>query len=137
MTIHGGLFEYNGKAGVTPSYGSHCTCYHVIARHNKNGFMYVGAPEVAEGGKYGQLLCFGCIADSNNAGNSTNAGFAITGSGNRAYLVDCKTLHNKCGFYAESGTTIVLTNCYAHGNETLKTGTGTIEVKNAELIESV
>ena len=73
--IHGGLYEYNRKAGVTPSYGTHCCCYDVISRKNINGFYYIG--NVADYGKSGNALFFNCIARDNE-----NDGFKVDGSKN-------------------------------------------------------
>ena len=91
--INGGLYEYNGKAGVTPSYGSHCVCYNVYSRNNYAGFYYYGTAEAVEGGKYGQVMCYNCIADGNTRGG-TNTGFRCGGNGNTMKLYDCLSINN-------------------------------------------
>ncbi len=97
ITIIGGLYEYNGKAGVTPSYGSHCTCYNVYSRFNYAGFYYTGETEDAEGGQYGQMYCHGCVAEGNTKGG-TKTGFRVDGAGNSMMLVGCKSIDNGTGY---------------------------------------
>lgn len=126
-TIIGGLYEYNGKGGVTPSYGSHCNCYHVHSRHNYNGFLYVGSAAVAEGGKYGQLYCNSCVAEYNTAGG-TKMGFRISDAGNSAVLVNCKSIGNIYGYYADTKTHgMKLIDCGGKDNQHDKFGNITIE----------
>ena len=122
ITIIGGLFEYNGKAGVTPSYGSHCTCYGVTSRRNYAGFYCTGAAEAAEGGKYTQMVCHNCIAEGNTRGG-TKAGFRVDGAGNSMELIGCLALNNGTGYVignpACSGKLI---NCTGVGNATARSG---------------
>lgn len=93
VVIEGGLYEYNGKGGVTPSYGSHCVCRNVYSRNNYAGFYYVGTAEAGEGGKYGQIMCYDCIADNNTSGG-TNTGFRCGGNGNIMRLFNCLSINN-------------------------------------------
>ncbi len=126
-TIIGGLYEYNGKGGVTPSYGSHCNCYNVHSRHNHNGFLYTGTAAAAEGGKFGQLYCNGCVAAYNTAGG-TQVGFRVSDSGNSAVLVNCRSIGNKYGYYADSTTHgMRLTDCFTKDNQFPKFGNITVE----------
>lgn len=123
--VHGGLFEYNGKAGITPSYGSHCCCYDVISRHNCNGFLYTGEATQAEGGKYGQMLCINCIAVENTKTGTTasfNAGFAVESSNNRMELYNCISINNAYGYYVNTGAYAKIVNCYSSGDTTIKNG---------------
>lgn len=116
MTIIGGLFEYNGKGGVTPSYGSHCTCYSVYSRHNYNGFFYAGAP-TSDQGKHGQLLCNSCVAEKNGIGAIEGAGFRVNGYGNTVILVNCKSLYNYRGFQvAQNDQSITAIDCGSLGD---------------------
>ena len=127
ISIFGGLFEYNGKAGVTPSFGSHCTCYDVISRNNFNGFYYTGEATIAEGGKYGQLLCFNCIALNNISEREYfGAGFKVTQNGNKVALVNCKSIGNVYGYLTDNDSFMELIDCSANGNTTLKNGNITI-----------
>lgn len=133
-TIIGGLYEYNGKAGITPSYGSHCNCYDVYSRHNNNGFFYIGEATEAEGGKYGQLYCNGCVAENNTAGGETQSGFIISNAGNSAVLVNCKSIGNKYGYYANLATNgMVLIDCGSKDNTFHKFGK--ITNKNTTIVE--
>ena len=62
--IEDSLFEYNGKAGVTPSYGTHCSCHNVVSRHNSHGFFCGGAP--TDNGETTDLLLFNCVSYKND-----------------------------------------------------------------------
>jgi hypothetical protein len=109
--VIGGLYEYNGKGGIVPSYGSHCTCYNVESRHNCNGFLSTGTPDATEGGEGTQLTCYNCIASDNTnqygqnyAGNvaETNAGFAAMNYRCKLIAVQCLAKGNKLGFFTNS-----------------------------------
>jgi hypothetical protein len=131
--IRGGLFEYNGKAGVTPSYGSHCSCYNVISRNNFRGFYCCGASTdvtPAEGGKYSQMLCIACIAKD----NTNNAGFSVQGSGNSMILKDCISINHINGYYVDDNTRATLYNCKGLDNTNATAGNGTIVIKNGSEI---
>lgn len=131
--IRGGLFEYNAKGGVTPSYGSHCSCFNVMSRQNYNGFDYVGDVADDEGGKGGQLICYNCIAEDNKRGGSM-FGFGINGSGNRAILIQCISKNNGTAYYAANGTAMELNDCRALNCEKIKDGGGSISVANSEIV---
>lgn len=114
-TVIGGLFEYNGKAGLTPSNGSHCSCYNVYSRKNYTGFMCTGDVEEAEGGKYTQIICYNCVAELNNrAGNET--GFYVDGLNNRMTLISCKAIGNPTAYYVGQTASIKLVDCTAFDN---------------------
>lgn len=131
-TIIGGLFEWNGKGGVTPSYGSHCTCYNVCSRHNYNGFYYTGVAAEDEGGMYGQMACYGCISENNTRGDS-GCGYLVDGSGNSAVLVGCKSIGNVYGYKASSVGNLRLVDCGSLNDNTEKSGNVTIQ--NTALVE--
>ncbi len=120
-TIIGGLFEYNGKSGITPSYGEHCSCYNVYSRHNYSGFMCAGETEYAEGGKYTQLICHSCIAELNDRGGYY-AGFVVKDNGNRMILIDCKSIGNTNAYYIGQTANAKLIDCTATGQQTLLDG---------------
>lgn len=124
-TIIGGLYEYNGKAGVTPSYGSHCTCYNVHSRRNYSGFVYTGATAEEEGGNDGQMELFSCLSDNNTRGTG-NYGYCVRGGGNVARLVNCKSIGNAIGFYADGDNAMQLIDCGSLGDTNAKGGNGTI-----------
>ena len=131
--IYGGLFEYNGKGGVTPSFGSHCACYNVVSRKNYSGFLYCGEATQEEGGKYGQMLCVMCLAED-NIDPSLGYGFGVSQNGNRAKLINCKSIGNKIGYYCGSDTILELIDCGASDNTTVKDIRGTLYIKNTELV---
>lgn len=133
ITIIGGLYEYNGKAGVTPSYGSHCTCHNVYSRNNNNGFLYTGDATEAEGGKYGQMVCHNCVAENNRVGG-TKAGFIVNGTGNTMMLVGCKSINNKYGYYVGSDTaSATLIDCTGLDNDVIKFGNN-VTIKNTAVV---
>lgn len=132
-TIIGGLYEYNGKAGVTPSYGSHCTCYNVLSRNNYNGFYYTGTATEDEGGTYGQLICYNCVAENNKVG-SHKSGFVVDGTGNSLMLVNCKSINNGVGYNSRAGNVVTLIDCGSHGDDTVRRGSG-FDIKNTTLVE--
>lgn len=134
IEIWGGLFEYNGKAGVTPSYGSHCSCYNVISRRNYNGFWYVGEVAPEEGGKYGQMLCIGCVAENNGGAGQSGIGFGVTASGNKATVISCKSINNSIGYYAGANTLLEMIDCGSLGNTDIKYGDGTFTIKNTSIV---
>lgn len=120
-TIIGGLFEHNKKGGVTPSYGSHCTCYNVHSRNNYCGFNYVGEATDEEGGEGGQMACYGCIAESNTAGG-VKSGFNVEGAGNTAILVNCISRGNDIGYRVGTGDAMRAIACISGGDVTSKSG---------------
>lgn len=115
-TLIGGLYEYNGKGGVTPSYGSHCSCYNVYARHNNNGFYYTGTAEEAEGGKYGQMICYNCVAEANDK-ITNGSGFNVDGVGNTGVCVNCKSIANQYAYRAGyNSNQLIIIDCGALNN---------------------
>ena len=131
--VRGGLFEYNGKAGITPSYGTHCSCYDVYSRKNYSGFACVGAATAQEGGKYSQLICYNCVAEDNTRGDaySQGYGFYTNGAGNKLILIDCKSIGNRIGYFADTNTSIELIDSRALNNTQYDVyGNGTKTIKN-------
>lgn len=120
-TIIGGLFEYNGKGGLTSSYGEHCSCYNVYSRHNYSGFLCAGEVEQAEGGKYTQLVCYNCVSESNDRGGHY-AGFVVKDTGNRMILIGCKSINNTNSYYVGQDATAKMTDCTTIGQTTLIDG---------------
>lgn len=131
-TIIGGLYEYNGKAGVTPAGGSHCTCYNVISRNNYCGFLYTNGAAAEEGGKGGQMMCIGCVAENNTRGG-TNTGFRVTTAGNAAILIGCKSIGHDVGYASGTDTQMRLVDCGSLNDTTVKSGSG-IVVENTTLV---
>lgn len=134
-TLIGGLFEFNGKGGVLPAGGNHCTCYNVLSRHNDYGFFYGG--EASDSGNGGQMICYTCVADSNTGGNGeAKVGYAIANDNNTVILINCKAFGNVIGYrgtYNTVGSEMVLIDCGASGNSTSATSQ-TVTVKNTTLV---
>lgn len=133
--IRGGLYEYNGKAGITPSYGSHCSCFNVYSRNNYSGFYYCGNVDSAEGGMYGQMICYGCISENNRRGG-LKSGFVIGDNNNTATLIDCISINNNIGYNIANATAgnMTLINCKSLNDTTIKLNDERIKIKNAELV---
>ena len=129
-TIIGGLYEYNGKAGVTPAAGSHCTCYNVISRNNYCGFLYTNSTAPEEGGMGGQLTCIGCIAENNNRGGN-KVGYRNTGTENSMYLVSCKSIGHDTAYSCPSGK-MRLVDCGSLNDVAVKHGN--VVVQNTTIV---
>lgn len=136
IVIRGGLYEYNGKGGVTPSYGSHCSCFNVYSRNNYNGFYYTGARTQAEGGMWGQMICYNCVAENNKAGGSSKAGFKVDGTNNNMILIGCKSINNRAGYNinAQSGTATLIDCGSLNDTMVLEGSTNQFIIKNTELV---
>lgn len=135
-TIIGGLFEYNGKAGVTPSYGSHCTCYDVTSRRNYAGFYCCGEVAEAEGGVHTQMTCHGCIAENNTRGGAM-AGFRVDGAGNGMQLTNCRAIGNGTGYIIGNGDCRAkLVDCTALNNELERNTVGTWEIIDTSAVSA-
>lgn len=133
-TIIGGLYEYNCKGGVTPSYGSHVTCYNTYSRQNYCGFNYVGTAAAEEGGMYGQLTCYNCVAENNNRGGE-KAGFNINGVKNSMILIDCKSIGHNTGYKASNSDNIItLIDCGSKNDTTTKGGKGKFIINNTTVV---
>lgn len=133
--IIGGLYEYNGKGGIVPSYGSHCSCHNVLSRQNHNGFYYTGTATDAEGGKYGQLICYNCVAENNIRGGD-KAGFIVDGDGNSMKLINCKSIGNNIGYKPRSSNnSMELIDCTSYQDTIIKDGYGTFIIKNTTIVE--
>ena len=127
--IIGGLYEYNGD-GVTPSSGSHCTCYGVYSRNNKHGIYYTIASGASDRGVGGQVYCVGCVTENNSV-----SGYLVEGSNNKMILNNCKSIGNAVGYQATSNNEMILIDCGTLNDRTIKTGSGTITIKNTSLVE--
>lgn len=133
-TIIGGLYEYNGKAGVTPSFGTHCTCYNVYSRKNWCGFYCCGTVASTEGGKGTQMVCHNCVAEQNEGGGLIS-GFIVGNDGNSMLLVGCKSINNWNGFRAQTGASAKLIDCSAVGcHNILNDPDDAIVIKNTTLV---
>ena len=132
--IIGGLYEYNGKGGITPSYGSHCVCRDVYSRKNYSGFYYTGTAETFEGGKYGQMICYNCIAENNTTGG-TKTGFRVDGIGNKMTLINCKSIKNSIGYaVGNADARAELIDCGTLENNTDFANKEKFEIKNTVLV---
>jgi hypothetical protein len=131
-TMIGGLFENNGKAGVTPAYGSHFVGHNILSRFNFAGFYYVGDTAVSEGGKFGQMTLQGCVSNGNTFGGS-NAGFVSDSSNNNIRLISCRAFNETTGFKSSGTSKMILIDCGAKNCVTVRTGSN-IVIDNTTLV---
>ena len=140
-TIIGGLYEYNGKGGVTPSYGCHTECIGVVSRHNWNGFVCCNGANNAEGGQGTQMECIDCVA-YNNISSTTGYGFVCYSQSsertrNTMICIRCSSYGNtRCGYAIGQSSTQTydygrLVDCKASNNGvSAYRAYGTIEIIN-------
>ena len=131
INIWGGLYEWNGKGGVVPSYGSHCTCNNVYSRHNYCGFYYIGGAN--DYGNSGQMICYNCISEQNDRGDE-KAGFRVDGTGSRMQLYKCIAINEHVGYISALNTYIDLYDCESLNCITIKQFGGTSNVNNGILV---
>ena len=132
-TIIGGLFEYNGKGGIKPSYGSQDTIYNAYCRkHVESGIALVRSAKAEEGGSGSQIFAIGCICEN----NKINYYVYSDKSGkdeNFGKFVNCVSLNADCGYLCGTNARIELNNCTDSGSSTAKSGN--VIVNNAALVE--
>lgn len=132
-TIIGGLFEYNVKGGITPSYGSHDTIYNACCRkQSDNGIALVGSAKAAEGGRGSQIFAIGCICENNKI-NYYVSGDVSGSDENFGKFVNCVSLNAHYGYLCGTNARIELNNCTDGGSLTTKSGN--VIVNNAALVE--
>lgn len=117
VSIFGGLFEHCGKGALTPSNGTHCTCYNVIARNSVRGF-YLAGTDANEGGHYAQLKCIGCSSYNNHKSNGAGGhGFAVVSDGNKLIAINCSGWDNEDrSYYCDPRTQMLLVDCKSSGD---------------------
>ena len=137
-TIIGGLYEWNGKAGITPSFGSHCDCFNAIARNNYNGFYFIGTNSDTEGGVDGQMLCVNCTAINNTKHPTTYGDGFRVGDGNQVTLIGCKSIANKYGYRSGEDCILTMYDCTAKDNASgvIHSDSGTINIVNTDPVTS-
>ena len=135
-TLVGGLFEYNKKSGVAPSYGSHVDCYNVICRHNYNGFYVLGANAETEGGVNCQLLAVNCIAFQNMGLPTAHGDGFRCGGNNQMTLINCKAIENKYALRSSDTSLITCIDLGEYGSTTrpVHADSGTIVYKNTTIM---
>ncbi len=132
--VDGGLYEYNGKGGVTPSFGCGCVCKNVMSRYNFNGFYYIGAK--SDSGNEGQMVCYNCISIGNTHSDAAAGGFRVAGGANKIILVNCQSINDKNGYSGTSGTRVELYNCTCKNpSVSVKTGSATFAIENGTIVE--
>ena len=134
--LRGGLFEYNKKGGVTPAYGSHCSCYGVISRKNYSGFLCTGEVTIDEGGNGTQLLCVDCVSLDNDRGYP-NVGFNINGAGNKITLIRCMAIGCDTAFNVDESTSMDLYDCGTMNCTKVFNNKGTVRVNTTSLVASL
>lgn len=131
-TIIGGLFEYNGKGGIKPSWGSHDTIYNAYCRKQVDGITLVRSAKAEEGGRGSQIFAIGCICE-NNKNNYYVYGDKYGADENFGRFVNCVSLNADYGYLCGANARIELNNCTDSGSSTAKSGN--VIVNNAALVE--
>lgn len=132
-TIIGGLFEYNVKGGITPSYGSHDTIYNAYCRKQAdNGIALVGSAKATEGGRGSQIFAVGCICENNKINYYVSGDKSGTDE-NFGKFVNCISLNANYGYLCQTNARIELNNCTHSGGSVAKRGN--VIVNNAALVE--
>ena len=103
--VEGGLYEYNGKGGITPSYGANDVIRDTICRYNRGaGILCAGNPESDNGRLYTNVHAMGCVCYG-----QVN-GFYALDSETIINAVNCVTYGNNVGYKTGSGN-IYAVNC--------------------------
>nr|DAE47091.1 MAG TPA: glycoside hydrolase [Caudoviricetes sp.] len=121
--IYGGLFEFCGKGGLTPSSGATDKFYGVVSRYNTgSGFYYIGTSE-------GGIEAHNCSAYGNGANGFYNQ------AGKKMSLFNCRSYDNGSFGYYTSGI-MELNDCLAANNTGgNKGGSGNFIIKNTSIVE--
>jgi hypothetical protein len=121
-SIIGGLFEYNGKGGLTPATGAHDTYNGVTCRKQSGaGIYYTVETTDAEGGVGGDVHCVNCLC-IDNGGSNYRVGSGSATHPNRMTLVNCVSVRAGEYGYNSAGVNskIVCYNCTDFGSQTSK-----------------
>lgn len=133
-TIIGGLFEYNVKGGLTPSYGAHDTYKNCYTRKNKlNGIFLCG--NATDGGIGGQAECFNCISENNSI--NYNCDHGEVNNPNQLTLINCISKKGiRYGYISSASSYIRLVDCYDNESTEVKGGkTSNIIVEHSSLVQ--
>lgn len=124
-----GLYENNGKAGVTPSQGAFGLAYNVISRYNYSGFLYTNNPIWSD--PRGMAIWINCIAIGNT--QDIGAGFRVRDA-NRAICINCTSIGNPVGYRTtDNDSTLTLYDCRSSNDTVVKSGN--IVVHNTAIVE--
>lgn len=116
VLIRGGLFEYCGKGGLTPAYGSNDVIENAICRYNRGaGILSTGEPTSPVTRKFTTINAVGCLCYGQETGFKTTSGCMI-------HAVNCIAYDNtKADFDAAVNSPIFVYGCLT-GSEVTKTG---------------
>ncbi|WP_313384577.1 hypothetical protein [Chishuiella sp.] len=141
VTLHGGLFEYNGDGGVRASNDANYDIYYAHARHNGlrtdrsigEGFGVVN-PILNQYRNKCKMNLFYCITEYNVTG------IGAMGSGNIVNAYSCISRNNKDGeLYAHSSSIINSYNTLGYNTDNAKlkvsVSSGIVNIFNSELIK--
>lgn len=113
--IHGGLFEYNTKAGVVHVTGGGGNCYQTICREQDFGFYTATA--APDGRNKSTLQCHSTIAERNDIN------YCGGSNGSEVHCYDTTSVDPKSWHYASVGGKVIGRNArYSGSPEKLKSG---------------
>ncbi len=96
VVIDGGLFEFCGKGGVTPAYGSNDIIRNAVSRYNRgSGVRCAGSPTVSRKGT--NIIAFNCVCYG-----QINGYYVDTPQG-EITCIDCISYNNSVGYNAGNG----------------------------------
>ena len=118
VTIDGGLFEFCGKGGITPAYGSNDIIKNAISRYNAGAGIYcTGTPAVAR--EMTNVFAVGCLCYGQQYGFKADTDCEIK-------CVDCLSKDNQVGF--GGGGSVYCYNCGSSGDVAAKDSGAIVEV---------
>ena len=128
VTIDGGLFEYCGKGGLTPAYGSNDVIRDAICRYNDGaGILCCGNPDVQRVNT--NVYAINCICYGQKFG--LRAGQASSETQCQIHAYNCMTFGNSnAGYYAAAGHIF----CFNCTSDDINKKVGNVTVQNAELL---
>lgn len=123
VTVEGGLYEYNGKGGITPAYGSNDIIINAVSRYNAGaGILSTGNPSQTNGRLKTCVYAEGCVCYG-----QVN-GFYAPESETIIQAVNCVSYGNNVGYNGTSGH-IYAVNCKSN-DTTAKSGNVTVQTVN-------
>lgn len=122
--IIGGLYEYCGKGGITPSFGSQVEVRNAVCRRNSGaGILYTGATADNTGRTGGCVIAKNCLAENNSGSNYNVVGGTPAVDGKPARpnvmtLIGCISINAGEYGYRSSGVDNILrlVNCFDKGS---------------------
>ena len=132
--IIGGLFEYCGKGGLTPSFGAKDFFQEVTCRRMKGAGIFVLGTASNDNYKKTPVVAMNCYSYNNSGSNYRTNSYNVT-KGVIVNLINCISYNARVvGYQYDAYTFMKLINCYHGGNGDAVGGDGTLQIENATLV---